>query len=50
MITYDVVKVGGEVVATITSKDTAMAHIMAWAINSRATSITDLVSIVEVVA
>ena len=48
MITYDVVKVGGEVVATITSKDTAMAHIMAWALNARAKEVTDLVSIVEV--
>lgn len=50
MITYDIVKVGGEVVATVTSKDTAMAHIMAWAINERAKDYTELVSIVEVVA
>jgi hypothetical protein len=50
MITYDIVKISGEVVATISSKDTAMAHIMAWAINARAKDFTDLVSIVEVAA
>ena len=49
MITYNVVKLGGEIVASVTSHNTEAAHILAWAINERASDYTQLVSIVEVV-